>query len=350
LQNSTRTTLQPSTLWERKNKELAVLEIFLWILFVLSIIGLFMLFSPYIFDHKVTDYLVKVSFALVPSVLIIQMLLSVIRTTLARNFILIGGIKFGKKVDQLTFLAQKTHFQDKISFGRRIYAIAALADLGDSETISHLEKLVNDKKFRVRKHATLAITEINLRITSKQENNTKSKGQNIPYKDLEDNYVSLFGFEKNFIRHIIINLIIGLIIAGFTFSIVLSSFDLSQLTFNSDSIFLIMLLFLFSLYTIFILYLLITILIRMKKITHCIKAKNVYGLIQIAEKSGFNLLRYVKMAAISGLGDIGSIEANSILHTFSMDRMIEIQNRAITSLDMISIKNNQEKRYYFEFN
>jgi hypothetical protein len=90
-------------------------------------------------------------------------------------------------------------------------------------------------------------------------------------------------------------------------------------------------------------------MVRMNKIRRCIETNDVISLIRIAMKSGFNVLRYVKIAAISGLGDIGSTESNNILHNFSMDRKFDIQSRAITSLDMISIKNDQEKRFYLEF-
>jgi len=135
----------------------------------------------------------------------------------------------------------------------------------------------------------------------------------------------------------------------FVIGFILDYYDLSQIAFNLNYLPLIMLLIIMGSYVIYILYFLITIIIRMNKIRRCIETKDVNSLIRLALKSSFNLLRYVKMAAISGLGDIGSNEANSILHNLSMDQMIEIQSRATTSLDMISVKNDQEKRYYLKF-
>lgn len=139
--NSGKINNEPLTLWEKKRKELAIQEISLWILNILTMIALLMFYSPYFISHAVTYYMEIVSYALVPILIIIQLTLAIIRTTLARNYIIIEGIKFGKKVDQLIFIAQKTHFQDRIRLGRRIYAIAALADLGVLEAISHLEVL-----------------------------------------------------------------------------------------------------------------------------------------------------------------------------------------------------------------
>jgi hypothetical protein len=345
--------IQPSpkstTLLDKKKKELRILEIIIWLFTPLSIIALVFVYSPYFLSSpNITYYLFYTGLVLVGIFAFAQFLLGFIRTSLVRNLIIIEGIKFGKKIDQLISIALKTRFLDKISLGRRVYAITALADLGATEALSHLEDLRDDKNPRVRKQVILAVAEIKSKESLINEKIQSDLFLFEPYRDENGQYFSLFDLERGFIKHIIINLLSGLLVMVIMVALVFGIFDLSQFQFSYDYASIIMIFFVVVFYFIFILVLLVAIYIRMNKIKQCLETKDVFTLIQIAIKPGFNLLRYVKMAAISALGDLGSAEAINILRNMGMDRMIDIRSRAMTSLDMISVKNNSNRRFYLD--
>lgn len=341
-----------NSLWNKKIRNIRIRWIIYWILVGICVVGLalsiltdFITLEPII---ELIFYYGGLSFGLAAS--IIGIILSLINHQIFRSYTIIDNIKIDRKVDQLIFIAQRKKLHLWKGLGRRILAISALAELADSNSIEFLSALKNDKKSNIRKHATLAIEEINQKLAIYNEEDIIPPAKLPPYKDRNNNYLSLVTNDRRYVLFMLSSYILTLPFLFFMIFLYLRYSNLFQDDFSLEVLF-DYLIFFFVIFIILEILIIITIiLIRFNRIRKYLETKDLYKLISMTTKSGFGFLRYIKAFTISALGDIGSPEANSVLINLINDTQIEIRSRANTALDLISIKNDQQNRYYMQFN
>ncbi|HUT80089.1 MAG TPA: hypothetical protein VMZ29_02715 [Candidatus Bathyarchaeia archaeon] len=337
--------LEENTLWQKMHLKVNTQRIIYWVLIGISSIGILLLsFSVTLLPF----YFFYIGLSIGLGFSITSVILNIFTNLFYGNLLLIDSIRNGRKIEQLIYISQKNSFQDRRGFGRKILAIAALADLAPKEAIEPLSFMVQDPSCKHKQLVTQALAEINRKITFYTDKGIPSKAQLDPYKDREGNYISLFELEKSTIKFTISNSLASLFIFVFIFVLILTQYGLlsGAVDFTNPTILIVFM----GLMLIIIEYVIIisVTFVRINKIKQYIEQKNFYDLITLINKSNFGFLRATKGIGISALGDIGAPESISSLITMAQTSKPIIQNKAVVALDLISVKNGIDKRYVLQ--
>ncbi|MBN1327866.1 MAG: hypothetical protein JXA54_00205 [Candidatus Heimdallarchaeota archaeon] len=337
--------IEGNTLWQKMYLKVKIQRIIYWILCSISLIGIVLMLLSII---SIPRYFYFIGVGIGLGFSIISVILSLLSFMFYKNLIIIESIKIARKIDQLIFISQKNSFQDRRGLGRKILAIAALADLAPKEAIEPLSFMVQDPNCKHKRLITQALTEIDCKLAFYTEKGIPSNAHLEPYKDRDGNYISLFNLERKTIIFVLINYITSLIFFAIIFLMIISEMKLIfGVIILTEPTTLIVFIGLFVI--IFEIIVIIAIILsRVSKIKLFIEQKNVYDLITLINKSNFGFLRIIKGVGISALGDIGSPEAISSLITMTQTPKTDIQNKAVLALDIISVKNGIDKRYVLQ--
>ncbi|MHA1212676.1 MAG: HEAT repeat domain-containing protein [Candidatus Heimdallarchaeota archaeon] len=349
MSESTIIEFESQSIWSDMYKKITTQRIIYWITFAPNLIGLGLVYGGLKFlGTPPFDILFIVGLIIGLASSVFSIIFAYLTFVLFKNYVLIETIKLGRKVDQLIFISQKVSFQDRRGYGRRLFAIAALADLGVKEALEPLSFIAQDKKTNIRKFALKAIEEINQKLTFYDKQGIPAKAYLAPYKTRDGKYISLFKLERKTVRYLVTNYIVSIVFMLFMLVIILSQFNIFPLGFTLEQAPGLILFFGFFIYLIEIVIIIAMILTRTNKVKEYVETGNLYDLITLVNKSNFGFLRFVKGIGISGLADIGNPEAIQTLLGLSQSNKTEIQNKAVVALDVISAKNDMEKRYFLQ--